>query len=260
MSLSELANYALIQGRAVEAPDLINQVYDLQSEHDVEFIDQPRAVCEATVAAALNLRYYGERDSALQALDRLTGDPAWLALAPNQRGYLPLASLYAEAGQPQRALDLIRRHESELTDAALRSVESQVSLRQARAAVAQAENRPLDAVAERRAVRELLPACTLCELADIGRAYDQAGEPDSAIVYYERYLDTPVLFRSGQDNLNIWFLFVRLGELYEERGDKDRAIEYYNRLLELWENSEPRLQPRVTQVRERVARLVGELR
>ena len=50
----------------------------------------------------------------------------------------------------------------------------------------------------------------------------------------------------------------RLGELYEQRGDTDKAVEYYNEFVELWKDADPELQPQVEDVRERIAKLVGE--
>ena len=48
---------------------------------------------------------------------------------------------------------------------------------------------------------------------------------------------------------------VRLGELYEARGDAKRAAEHYATFVELWKRADPDLQPKVTQVRMRLAAL-----
>ena len=50
----------------------------------------------------------------------------------------------------------------------------------------------------------------------------------------------------------------RLGELYEAQGDRDKAVEHYNEFVEMWQDADPELQPQVNDVRERLARLVGE--
>ena len=46
-----------------------------------------------------------------------------------------------------------------------------------------------------------------------------------------------------------------LGELYEAKGDAPKAIEQYDHLLALWKNAEPELQPQVTEIKGRVAKL-----
>jgi DNA-binding SARP family transcriptional activator len=50
----------------------------------------------------------------------------------------------------------------------------------------------------------------------------------------------------------------RLGELYEQRGERQKAIDYYNEFAELWEDADAELQPLVDDVRQRIARLIGE--
>ncbi|MBI2403696.1 MAG: hypothetical protein HYV20_13370, partial [Gemmatimonadetes bacterium] len=40
--------------------------------------------------------------------------------------------------------------------------------------------------------------------------------------------------------------------------DREKAIEYYNRFVELWKGADPELQPPVRDVKQRMARLVGE--
>ena len=50
----------------------------------------------------------------------------------------------------------------------------------------------------------------------------------------------------------------RLGELYEARnapGDRQRAVAHYARFVSLWDRADPELQPKVREVRQRLARL-----
>jgi len=54
--------------------------------------------------------------------------------------------------------------------------------------------------------------------------------------------------------------YVRLGTLYEQLGNRDRAVDYYNRFVDLWQDADPELQPQVDNVRQRIARLMGEPR
>jgi tetratricopeptide (TPR) repeat protein len=52
--------------------------------------------------------------------------------------------------------------------------------------------------------------------------------------------------------------YKRLGELYEERGERAKAIEYYNSFVKLWSDADEELQEQVSEIRNRIARLVGE--
>jgi hypothetical protein len=47
----------------------------------------------------------------------------------------------------------------------------------------------------------------------------------------------------------------RAGELYEARNDRDNALSHYLKFVDLWKNADPELQPRVAEVRARIARL-----
>jgi hypothetical protein len=47
----------------------------------------------------------------------------------------------------------------------------------------------------------------------------------------------------------------RLGELYEAKGENQKAASHYLAFIELWKNADPALQPKVAEVRQRLARL-----
>jgi tetratricopeptide (TPR) repeat protein len=83
----------------------------------------------------------------------------------------------------------------------------------------------------------------------LGRAYDLAGEPDSAIAIYERYVETPDLHRLYADSRHLAPILERLGLLYEQQGDTAKAVYYYSKLVELWKDADPELQPRVEAAR-----------
>ena len=85
-------------------------------------------------------------------------------------------------------------------------------------------------------------------------AFDLAGKPDSAIAHYEAFLAMPDpiaetygVFAAGTHK--------RLGELYEARGDTGKAESHYLQFVELWKDADTELQPKVREVRDRLARL-----
>lgn len=90
--------------------------------------------------------------------------------------------------------------------------------------------------------------------AQIARAYDAAGRPDSAVVWFERFLSTPDI-GAGMDAFYRAPVNFRLGELYEARGDLRRATQYYEAFLQLWRNADPDLQPKVAEARDRLGKL-----
>jgi tetratricopeptide (TPR) repeat protein len=92
-------------------------------------------------------------------------------------------------------------------------------------------------------------------LADLARAYDLAGNADSAAAVYARYVGTSEYNKLGTDAAYLAPSLKRLGELCEAKGDKDCAIKQYTRFVELWKNADPELQPQVAAVRDRLRKL-----
>jgi tetratricopeptide (TPR) repeat protein len=123
---------------------------------------------------------------------------------------------------------------------------------QLRADVALAEQRYDDAVREYRASDR--GSCTVCVLPDIARAYDLAGNADSAIAVFARYADGAER-PAGTDARYLPGVHKRLGELYEAKGDRAKAASHYARFIEYWKNADPDLQPMVAEARARLQAL-----
>jgi tRNA A-37 threonylcarbamoyl transferase component Bud32/tetratricopeptide (TPR) repeat protein len=179
------------------------------------------------------------------------------------RPYLDLAWLLARMGSTEKARAMIARYRTEMTDTSVRRVQES-ALHNAQAEIALAEGKPLDAVAEYRrgdVASDGAPSteCAGCRAFNVGRAYDAARRPDSAAVYFERYLATPYYGRAFDelDPVRVPAIRERLGQLYESMGNTDKAIENYRAFIELWKNADPDLQPRVADARKRLARLTA---
>jgi len=125
--------------------------------------------------------------------------------------------------------------------------------------IALAERRPSDALPAFRksAVRADGPVewCGDCRQAQIGIAFDRMGQPDSAIVAFERYVAMPNYLRISYDADFLAGTYKRLGELYEQKGNTAKAILYTRKFIELWKNADADLQPQVAEARQRLARL-----
>ena len=127
--------------------------------------------------------------------------------------------------------------------------------------IALAEKRQCDAFAEFR-LGDVYPdgpasECTICIDAGLGLAYDMSEQPDSAIALYERYVTTPYWSRLSRGMDGTWLAYAsrRLGELYEARGERAKAAAYYQKFIDLWQDADPDLQPKVADVRRRLERL-----
>jgi tetratricopeptide (TPR) repeat protein len=194
----------------------------------------------------------------LARLDAVLARQPFRAMPLRDRPYFELATLYAQAGSPQRARAMLAEREADRPDTTTVRAEQHLYHR-ALAEIALAERRGRDAVREFLAGDRLpdgpADGCELCLMANLGRAYDQAGDADSTIAVYERYVATPGWSKILSDARYLAGIRKRLGELYEAKGEREKAISHYSAFMELWSKADADLQPKVAEVRKRVERL-----
>lgn len=92
---------------------------------------------------------------------------------------------------------------------------------------------------------------------EIAQIYDDTGNPDVAIEWYEKAMD------AYDDNAlytpsTVTRALRRLGELYDAQGNDTKAIEYYARFVELWKDADPELQPLVRRAQQRLQALLAQ--
>jgi tetratricopeptide (TPR) repeat protein len=182
-------------------------------------------------------------------------------LAPLDRPLLQLAMVYARLGNVTEARRLVDEH-----DATVRTDFPRIDERKRLLALGEillAEGHSEQAIAMFREADdgwyELtdLPGVGPAQTG-LGRAYDQAGQRDSAIDTYERYLSRPTWTRLLHIHTDFAAVMKRLGELYEEQGNREKAAERYGSFVELWSDAGAQLQPHVEAVRGRIARLMAQ--
>ena len=172
------------------------------------------------------------------------------------RPYVSLVVSYLLAGRLDRAGALRAEYEAQVDSTTRADRDFGEQWMDTETAVA--EGRPLDGVAGYHALRDESRGCTICWLFQIGDAFEQAGMPDSAIAYYRRFIDTPSLYRIGEDALSLPASYRRLGALYQERGETGLALDNYGKFVDAWRDADPELQPQVEEIRQRMAELAGE--
>ncbi len=213
-----------------------------------------RYVEAAALQAFVELRYRNAAPAALAMVDAALRRHPLATMPASDRPYLALAAFYAEAGQPARARTLMAEYEREIPEGTRRA---QPFRRGAAAAIALAEGRVQDAIAGYRAWYDD-DNCAGCALFELGRAYERAGQPDSALAVYERAVATNGMSRLSDQATTLALIYKRIGELYDQKRDAARARDYYGRFVDLWKNADPELQPLVRDVRARIARLTAE--
>jgi tetratricopeptide (TPR) repeat protein len=217
--------------------------------------DLPGEMLEAELSAAeyeaFTLRDQGR---AAARLDRALSNLPLESLPFADRPYLRISRLQSRIDRPDEAAATLERFESQADSAQLRR--ASIGLGFTRGLLAEAEGDFDQAIRfTRAAIAESNQALGEMVLA---RMYEGAGQSDSAVVAYERYVNGNEPIRIYWDRLFLPHSLERLGQLYDEAGDTENAALYYARFVELWEEADPVLQPRVNAARERLEQIVAE--
>ncbi len=254
-----LAALAAVHGRVEEAQRLTEGAMAVLREHD------RRSKYFDTVLdlAMWHLLVRGDAAEAERVLESELSDYSTAELHGFLERFSILPALYAMAGDPVRARASLAAFAREFgveadSSESLERIPWWVSTtyRWARGHVALAEGDYEGAVSE---FRQIGIGCLLCPLPALARAYDLSDNADSALAVYERYVTTPSFWRLlWMDRFALGPALERLGELYDERGDGENAAKYYGRFVELWQDADPHLQPRVKAAQARLEQIVAE--
>jgi serine/threonine-protein kinase len=254
----DLASIALARGRLAEAERYFRDAMTagVETGHPADYLR------DAATLGFIDVWFRRQPAGGLRTLEAALARYPLSSIKPLERPYTFLAIVYASAGRPDRARALLGEYER-VVDPLLRRIDEPMR-RWAQGQVALAEGRFADAIAEFEAYVPAPRLCLPCGQAALAQAYDRAGNPDSSIAVYERYLTTPSMYRMderttlGDDPTQLAPACKRLGELYEERGDGAKARRQYSRFVRLWRDADPELKPAVIAVQNRLRPLGGE--
>jgi tetratricopeptide (TPR) repeat protein/tRNA A-37 threonylcarbamoyl transferase component Bud32 len=253
-AISSLSTQAMLRGRMRDARSLRAEALALNEARGVP----TPPLAEPLTNIGVEIWFFGRNEQGIRSLDSAVARTQLRSIPIEQRPDLQIASYYAWAGRPERARTLLAEYDADVKDTTLRA-NLVPAIHGLMAEIAIAEKRPHDAVREYWKADSMPDGpssdCTMCMLAPVGRAYDLANMPDSAIAVWERYLATPYAGRIGQDASYLAGIRKRLGEMYEAKGDTQRAATNYLAFIELWKNADPELQPQVAEVRKRLAKM-----
>ncbi|MGH7630707.1 MAG: protein kinase domain-containing protein [Gemmatimonadales bacterium] len=257
---THLAGLARLRGRLAEAHDHDARAIATRTSTDTTgaLRTAQLAIYQALTLALLK----GPDASAPAALHAAVRRAGLDRVAPIERPYLRLADALAYGGRGDLAQGVLQERTRALEAAgpggrAMLHADSHVlQARRARANTLRALGRTDAAITELRGHKNRGTMFWL--LPELGAAYHAAGQTDSAVAVYERYLRTRWLRRVEADGWHRPRILYRLGELYEASGDRARAADYYSQFAELWRRADPDLQPRVAEARRRLAALTAE--
>jgi tetratricopeptide (TPR) repeat protein len=244
------AQLAEIRGQLGQAERMLEDVM-LQLEQQGDYANY---LGTAIRIAVYDLMLRSQRERAIERVrDALARHPLE-EMSPLDRPYEALGVFYALAGMRQEALAMLDAAES-VSDPHATDDDGEDEV--ARAVLAADEGKTEEAIRYLKAADR--GPCPICVLPVMGRVYDAAVQTDSVIAIYQRYVDSPWLFRLASTDW--WALaaaYERLGGLYELKGETEEALFFYNRFVGLWENADPELQPRVDAARRAIERLSEE--
>jgi tetratricopeptide (TPR) repeat protein len=247
---SALAELARTRGRLAEAERQRRLAIAVSEQRGLP----GRALAGAADLALQAVRFRGDSAGALRMLETALRQYPLDSIPPLDRPDGNVALVYAAAGQPAKARQLLTEYEAQVPEGFRRGVWDWY---RARGWVALAEGRPREAVTAFVAGRNVT-SCPDCGAWEEGLAFERANLPDSALAAYQRAVGRGTFYKGIGDSWGLAPSLKRLGELYEERGDKQRALEYYGRFADLWKDADPALQPAVREVRARMGQLSGE--
>ena len=245
-----LAQYELLQGR-------LNAVTQAAGDLEAGFLRQNRpeaALGMALFPALIQLRFHNDRAGAIAAIDRALARYPWASIPAANRPYLTVADLLAQAGAVDRARALLEENARLQTPGQPGNLSYRTLVA---GAIATSERRGSEAV---RLVHEAINrgTCTVCNLPDLARAFEAAGQMDSAKAAWQAYVSTPEAFRINTDGTELGFAWQRLGMLYEDSGERDKARDAWSHLIDQWRNADPVLQPLVAEAKRHLVALSGE--
>jgi tetratricopeptide (TPR) repeat protein len=206
--------------------------------------------------AQREILFLNRPEAAIGRIEAMLAQRPLDSLRPGNRPYGRLVGLYAMAGRVDRAAALQSEYERVVPEL-LRQADPWAAYGLGQLALARGDGS--GALAHFRKSRDLW-WCRTCTALEEGLALERAGQPDSALAAYERQatLGTPMWEEPFKD-FSLPLVYQRLGELYESR-DKGKSLEYYGKLTALWKNADPELQPRIQEIKRRMATLAAEPR
>lgn len=227
--------------------------------------DEERAVWTELDALERAVWFAEDPTAYTDRLERLWANRRALDAAPltAQRRDTRIIVAFARAGLAARARALHDEYAAAAGDPRQLNPVHRASYAFSDGVVALAEGRVADAIDRYRgACAAWLDAYSTCRaLPLLAEAFDAAGQADSALATYERY----VALRAWADPEGFaaerwWYAPAhrRLAELYEAKGERARALEYYARFVDLWREADPQLQPLVRDAERRIQELAGE--
>jgi tetratricopeptide (TPR) repeat protein len=100
--------------------------------------------------------------------------------------------------------------------------------------------------------------CPECGPFYKGFLLEAEGDRAGAIAAWETYVSQGWHIRHILDAMGLGTVLESLGRLHDEEGDPEQAAIYYAQFVELWQDADPELQPRVAAAQSRLEQIIRE--
>lgn len=250
-----VANLAIARGQLRRSAEL-GRTASLV-EDSAKFNSNPVENAAQQVVSSSGFR--GAEAAGVRQLDSVVAANAGKKLPVLDRPDLTIAAAYAQLGRADKAKAILADFERAATRE--ERLTRWGDLQGARGELALAEGRTADAIVAFRTATysdtgNVEPANWGRTNLRLARAFDKANQPDSALAHYERLRQPYEMTLAARFNpAALPIATRRLGELYEAKGDITNAIKNYEEFVKLWKDADPELQPQVTDIKARIARL-----
>jgi tetratricopeptide (TPR) repeat protein len=248
--LSTLSDVALVHGRLQEAERLAEES---ARAHERAGLPNPgRSMLSGFVWADAGVRR--DTDAARRRLEALLAAEPLDADDPVNRNYIGTAFQWARLGDRARAEALLAEFEAEVPEEYRTDLDNPYLGIEGLLLMSEGEFERAIETFRKREQR----GCVLCEYVPVAIAFDSLGMRDSAIAYYEGYVEADWNSRLNWDDNTLAPTLERLGQLNDEAGDLEQAVLYYARFVELWADADDELQPRVQAAQARLDEILRQ--
>jgi eukaryotic-like serine/threonine-protein kinase len=242
-----------VRGKVREATRWIGESEAIQVQQSETKMPVLRASLDS---AWFRTFFLGDAEGGREQVRRALARTPMESLPPSERLWsymLYIAHAAGDAGAAQTALQALERDMPQMGVA-----QAAGALAEARGYAELAAGRGAAAIPHFREADRTFASCDRCAMINLARAFDLAGQRDSAIAYFQRFIDTPHAYLFEDQD---WLAgsYKRLGELYEAAGDLPKAATNLEKFVDLWKDADPELQPKVRDARERLTRIRAEL-
>ncbi|HJU73299.1 MAG TPA: protein kinase, partial [Gemmatimonadaceae bacterium] len=184
--------------------------------------DSTQNVLMSALDSALHFAFFlGEAERARVLVRRALARTRLEALPPTRRPWEGIAQVAMLTRDPQLARQAHDGYLRDLPQLGSRTADGDPA--RMRALVALASGQYAKAIEELHAADRAFAIDERAALFLIAEAFDLSGQSDSAIVYYERFVQTPD-YEAGQLASHVAGVHKRLAELYDSRSNTGRAV------------------------------------